>query len=154
MNKYKLTLDKLQKDALNGILKGETWYILPDESNGLTYISNGYFVFSLENKNCFLKGHDEERTSIKSFANILERNTNNISTVDTGLTKKIGKDVVRIFRDSDSNEILLNEKYCKYFDKLNNIQLRSSGKNTPVQIEYQGTIIGTILPIIEHQRKE
>ncbi len=143
-----LNFDKVQKDYLSRILKGDReWFAAADENKA--YISDGHFVAAMPRDMCAIKCDIPKH--IRCTADVLNKMIDvNIydfqELLDTNTTLKVDRDNIKMLKNADGEDIWINEKYAKYFSDMN-IKYYGSTPRNMVYVVALGEIVGCILPI-------
>lgn len=140
--------DKVQKDYLNKILKGDrAWFAAADDYTA--YISNGHFIVAMPREFCGIDCNlpDHTRITADAFKKMIDVNIYEFQELlDTNTTLKVDKDHVKMLKNAEGDDIWINEKYAKYFSDMN-IKYYGSTPRNIVYITALDTIVGCIMPI-------
>lgn len=150
MARYRVfDFDKLQADFLKSFCKDDKQFFGASDGDKC-YISNGHMIGVMPAVICGVNlDHVEyQRCTVESFKNMFKNAVHDRVLIDTGITKKITGATVKVFafQDNPDEVVWLDEKYCKYFEKMN-CQISGSTEKSCVIFETIGDIVGMILPI-------
>lgn len=122
-----------------------------DDDKKNTILSDGHFLAIVPDAMCFVKTNGREIKADTLLKNLTPEHE--LSRLDdTGTTKQIipgKKDAARILKLNDE-EIWVDEKYLAYFEKMS-VRYMGTGMRAPVMVYWADTLLGMILPIVNHK---